>query len=53
MKHPQVSIHFMVQLPHNATGAEGVVQIESEWTARRREAKRGLAGEQLRIPSLR
>jgi hypothetical protein len=34
-------------------GAEGTVEIESEWTALRRKAERGLAGEQLRIPPLR
>ena len=38
---------------HYATGLEGMVEIESEWTARRREAERTRAGEQLRIPPLR
>jgi putative transposase len=38
---------------HYATGVEGVVEIESEWTARRREAEQRRAQEQLRIPPLR
>jgi putative transposase len=38
---------------HYATGVEGVVEIESEWTARRREAEQKRTGEQLRIPPLR
>jgi putative transposase len=38
---------------HYATGVEGAVEIESEWTARRREADRKRAGERLRIPPLR
>ena len=38
---------------HDATGVEGAVEIESEWTARRRETERTRAVEQLRIPPLR
>src|ERR1035438_7303087 len=38
---------------HYATGVEGAVEIESEWTAQRREKERIRAGEQLRIPPLR
>ncbi len=38
---------------HYATGAEGVVEIESEWTAQRREAEQMRASEQLRITPLR
>lgn len=38
---------------HYATGVEGAVEIESEWTARRREAEQRRAREQLRIPPLR
>jgi len=37
---------------HYATGIEGTVEIESEWTARKREALRKIAGHQLRAPSL-
>jgi len=29
---------------HYATGIEGTVEIESEWTARKREAERRMAG---------
>jgi putative transposase len=35
---------------HFATGVQGTVQIESEWTARRREADRTMADVQLRFP---
>lgn len=38
---------------HYATGAEGAVEIESEWTAQRRESAQRQAKEQLRIPPLR
>jgi putative transposase len=37
---------------HYATGEVGYVEIESEWTARKREAERKRAGEELRIPPL-
>ena len=37
---------------HYATGVEGTVEIESEWTARRREAEQRRAREQLRFPPL-
>jgi putative transposase len=38
---------------HYATGVEGVVEIESEWTARRREAEQKRKNQGLRIPPLR
>ena len=37
---------------HYATGIEGTVEIESEWTASKREAERKMAGKELRIPPL-
>jgi putative transposase len=38
---------------HYTAGVEGAVEIESEWTAWRREADRTRAGDQSRIPPLR
>ncbi len=38
---------------HYATGMMGTVEIESEWTAHRREAERKAASERLRLPPLR
>jgi putative transposase len=37
---------------HYATGVEGMVEIESEWTARRRETEQRRPRQQLRIPPL-
>jgi len=37
---------------HYASGKMGTVEIESEWTALRRESERKRAGEELRIPPL-
>jgi putative transposase len=36
--------------PHYATGKEGIVEVESEWTARKREMQKQAPSELLAIP---